>query len=75
MLSLGCDQSRAFTECQRRIGGLLIEDQSETKPILLLVAVGHSVISTPRTSVIAVAGFRLKIMPENKKGLYYEEPQ
>ncbi len=43
------------------------EDQSETKPILLPLAVGQSLISATNTSIITVATFRFKIMPEKRK--------
>lgn len=45
------------------------EDQSETKPVLLPVAVGQSVISATSTSIITVATFRSKIMPGKKGAL------
>lgn len=44
------------------------EDQLETKPILLFVAVGQSIISATSTSIITVAMLRSKIMAETRKG-------
>lgn len=48
------------------------EDQSETKPVLLPVAVEQSVISATSTSIITVATFRFKIMAETRKSFNTE---